>query len=190
MSSRREEILDAAVAVLGRGGVRAFTHRAVDAVADLPEGTTSNHFRTRAALIDGVLAHVNTKERARCDELMGAIDQVITMDELVNLAAGVVAQVVGPGREDSLARFALTLEAAHTPELRPALRQWTEQWAELTTQLLANAGVPDPKAAADWVLPFLDGLILDLLSLPDREVDIPATVRAALAPLLPAGGGS
>jgi DNA-binding transcriptional regulator YbjK len=35
MTSRREHLLDAAIRVLGEGGVRAVTHRAVDAEAGL-----------------------------------------------------------------------------------------------------------------------------------------------------------
>ncbi len=49
MANRREELLDAAISVLGERGIHGLSHRAVDAVARLPTGSTSNYFRTRDA---------------------------------------------------------------------------------------------------------------------------------------------
>ena len=56
-------MLDAAITVLGGRGVRGLTHRAVDAAAGAPAGTTSNHFRTRDALLDGVVDRFAERER-------------------------------------------------------------------------------------------------------------------------------
>ncbi|MFC7482775.1 TetR/AcrR family transcriptional regulator [Luedemannella flava] len=55
MVNRRDDLLDAAITVLGEGGMRALTHRAVDAAAGLPAGSTSNYFRTRDALLGAVI---------------------------------------------------------------------------------------------------------------------------------------
>ncbi|HEU5266163.1 MAG TPA: TetR family transcriptional regulator, partial [Jatrophihabitans sp.] len=61
---RRDAVLAAAVQVLGSGGSRALTHRAVDRAAGVAEGTTSNHFRTRKALVAGVLGYISRAESA------------------------------------------------------------------------------------------------------------------------------
>lgn len=53
-SSRRDEVLAAAVDLLGREGLHGLTHGRVDRAAGLPAGTASNHFRTRAALVTAV----------------------------------------------------------------------------------------------------------------------------------------
>ena len=50
---RRSTILDGALAVLAEQGMRGLTHRAVDAAAGLPSGSTSYYFRSRAALVTG-----------------------------------------------------------------------------------------------------------------------------------------
>lgn len=50
-SSRRDALSDAAIRVLARAGAHGLTHRAVDAMAGVPVGTTSRYFRTRAALL-------------------------------------------------------------------------------------------------------------------------------------------
>ena len=53
MTGRRAEILDGALAVLAAQGMRGLTHRAVDAAAALPAGSTSYYFRSRGALVAG-----------------------------------------------------------------------------------------------------------------------------------------
>ena len=72
VTTRRVQVLDAAIAVLGRQGVRGVTHRAVDAAAGVPLGTTSNYFRTRDALFEGVVERFAERERAAFDELAAA----------------------------------------------------------------------------------------------------------------------
>src|SRR5699024_1940010 len=51
MEDRRTLIADSAIEVIAREGVRALTHRSVDAEAGLASGSTSYYCRTRAQLI-------------------------------------------------------------------------------------------------------------------------------------------
>src|SRR5918911_360744 len=55
---RRERLLDAAIEIVGVQGLSALTHRAVDAAAGVPTGTTSNYWRTRQALLDALVDRV------------------------------------------------------------------------------------------------------------------------------------
>ena len=55
MPDRRTQLLDAALAVVADKGMKGLTHRAVDAAAEVAEGTTSNYFRSRAALVEAAL---------------------------------------------------------------------------------------------------------------------------------------
>ena len=55
MRDRRTQLLDAALSVVANKGLKGLTHRAVDAAADVSEGTTSNYYRNRSALVEGVL---------------------------------------------------------------------------------------------------------------------------------------
>jgi DNA-binding transcriptional regulator YbjK len=52
--SNRQRVVDAAIELLGREGVRALTHLRIDQHAGPPKGTASNYFRIRAALLHGV----------------------------------------------------------------------------------------------------------------------------------------
>ena len=69
MSNRRDELLDAAICVLGEPGMYGLTHRAVDAAAGLPPGSAANYFRTRDALLNAVVERFAARERANWDDI-------------------------------------------------------------------------------------------------------------------------
>jgi AcrR family transcriptional regulator len=180
--SRRDAALDAAIEVLGTGGSRALTHRAVDQAGGLPEGTTSNYFRTREALVAGVLRHISTAESAPLDDLLPPSG--LTVDDLVRISAERVEYLLGPGRALTLARHALFLEAAWTPSLRADLLAESRYWWDLGTALLTQLGCPDPGRRSRWLFAYVDGLLADQLARPDPEFDAAAAVRAGLEGLL------
>ena len=72
MPDRRTQLLDAALAVVADKGMKGLTHRAVDAAAQVAEGTTSNYFRTRLALVEGVLDRLLERDRVDVAALTGA----------------------------------------------------------------------------------------------------------------------
>jgi AcrR family transcriptional regulator len=75
MISRRDVVTDSAIAVVAEQGVRGLTHRAVDALAELPVGSTSNVYRTRDALITGIMERIgelNSQQLERMPEQMRA----------------------------------------------------------------------------------------------------------------------
>ncbi|MER6051957.1 TetR family transcriptional regulator, partial [Streptomyces sp. NPDC001793] len=69
LARRREQVLDAAVEVLGAEGARRLTYQAVDRAAGVPTGTTSNYFRNRAALVGGIVEHLTALERREWEAL-------------------------------------------------------------------------------------------------------------------------
>ncbi|GAA3723752.1 hypothetical protein GCM10022225_00770 [Plantactinospora mayteni] len=67
MGARRDRfavITDAAIELVAELGMRGLTHRAVDARAGLPLGSTSAYFRTRKALIEAVVRRLADLDRA------------------------------------------------------------------------------------------------------------------------------
>lgn len=63
-------IADTAIAILAERGMRGLTHRAIDEVAGLPPGSTSNHARTRAALLELTLTRLTEREEANFADLL------------------------------------------------------------------------------------------------------------------------
>lgn len=67
--TRRRNIADAGLSVLATDGSRGLTHRAVDTVAGVPVGTTSNYFRSRDALIEGLVERIGERLAPSDDDL-------------------------------------------------------------------------------------------------------------------------
>jgi len=179
MSGRRAQVLDAAVSVLGGQGTRALTHRAVDAEGGLPAGTTSNYFRSRDALVGGILGHLLEQETAAFAALAGQ-PRPVSIDELAARFGTLLRQLAGPARMLTLARHAIFLEAAHQEALRRELRGWSEKLWLWSGDWLAAVGSDRPVAHARLLLAFADGLLLDRLARGGDEEFAPEAALAAL----------
>jgi DNA-binding transcriptional regulator YbjK len=182
--TRSELLLDAAIIVLGRRGIRQLTHRAVDAEAGLPAGSASNYFATRDALIAGIAGRFADQERAGW-ETIAAYVQPRSAAQLAAALATFARQATGPQRPLTVARYSLFVESALRPALQERLgamarsiRQWAAPW-------LAALGSAAPEQDAQLVLDQLDGIMLHELAFPDPAFD----PEPALARLLEALAG-
>jgi len=177
--ARREELLDAAIAVLGEQGIRRLTHRDIDAAAGLPSGSTSNYFRTRDALIEGVVARFVARERAAWERI-AAVTDPSTPAELAAALTLFVRDATDAGRSLTLARLAIFVEAG----LRPGLQEWLAESAAETrrwgARWLRAVGSARPESDAQTVLDLLDGVILHQIAFPDPRFDPTARVAALI----------
>ena len=170
MTTRRNNVLDAAIGLLGEQGVRAVTHRAVDSAAGLAEGSTSNYFRTRDALFDGIVERFAARERANWEELAAQLGPTTTA-ELARALATFAQSATGPQRTLTLSRYAILVEAARRPELRAQLlatgarvNAWFATWLRLV-------GSTDPDHDVHVVANYYTGLVLHQLAIPDPAFD-------------------
>lgn len=175
MTSRREEVVAAAIRVLAEGGSRGLTHRAVDAAAQVPAGTTSNHFRSRAALVTAVAEALEQHDRDLLPAPAGATGLPTTPEGVAELAARFVRAAVDDPRPQR-ARLALAVEPG--VDLSPQ----HDRLRALAGELLAAAGIADA-ARARPVMDYLDGVLLHALTISTRQVD-EAEVARSVARLL------
>ncbi len=166
MAGRREELLDAAITVLGERGIHALTHRAVDTAAGLPAGSASNHFRTRDALLDAVVERFAARERAIWEDIAVRLYPT-TPQELAQALTLAAQAATGPHRAVSLARYAILVQAGIHPPLRAQLtatgarvNAWFMNWLRI-------AGSTDPERDAPIIMNHWTGLILHQLANPD-----------------------
>ncbi|GAA2382404.1 hypothetical protein Cme02nite_53580 [Catellatospora methionotrophica] len=179
MSDRKEQVLDAAIAVLGTKGLRALTHRAVDAQAGLPEGSTSNGFRTRETLIGGILDRLVDLETALWQRLAGQRPPH-SLEEFAQLIAAMVGEVTGSARALTLARHAIFHEAAFQPELQRKIRIARQRLAGWGEPWLAQFGSTAPQADFLTMLALLDGLVAIQLACPEPGFDPTPSILTAL----------
>jgi DNA-binding transcriptional regulator YbjK len=163
-TDRFARLTDAAIELLAELGMRGLTHRAVDARAELPAGTTSAYFRTRKALIEAVVRRVavlDTSDLAG-QELPRTELGTADLDRLATGIAAVLDAWLTAGRSRTLARYACLLEATHHPELRQIL-DYGRASRELARAMMAAAGAGNPAQAGDHLVACIDGLLFDRL---------------------------
>ncbi|GGM67826.1 TetR/AcrR family transcriptional regulator [Dactylosporangium sucinum] len=177
MPNRRDDLLDATIDVIGGSGIRALTHRAVDAAAGLPAGSTSNLFRTREALINAVVERFAERERANWEEIaLTALPT--TPSELADVMIRATHTATGPQRTLTLCRYAILVESAIQPALREQLlatgarvNAWFRTW-------LRAAGSADPDRDGPLLANHWTGLILHELAIPAPAFDPGPQIRA------------
>lgn len=177
MTSRRDELLDAAICVLGESGIHALTHRAVDAAAGLPAGSTSNHFRTRDALLNAVVERFAARERANWEDIAARVCPT-TPQELARALAMFAQDATGPQRTLTLARYAILVEAGIHPSVRAQLTVTGTRVTAWFMNWLRIAGSTDPERDGPMVMNHWTGLVLHQLANPDPAFDPSAQLTA------------
>lgn len=170
MTDRRTTILDAAIETLGTKGMRGLTHRAVDQAAGLPPGSTSNLFRSRDVLLDGIVERFVQRERAAFEQIaMSAVP--LTAEDLGRMLAHFAVESTRGNRSVTLARYALLVEGALRPTLRRTLAEggarvnaWAVQWFRVL-------GSPHPERDCHVLANYVTGLSLHELAMPSDDFD-------------------
>lgn len=181
MPDRRTQLLDAALAVVADKGMKGLTHRAVDAAAQLAEGTTSNYFRNRAALVEAVLDRLEQLDGAILQDQGSASGPPRTVEELAGQLAALMLALAGEHAGLTRARLALSLDR---PE---AVTAGHFRLVGGMEQALTALGVSDAAARARDLADYGDGVLLHLLTVRRRDSQpdaaaIAAAVRRLLAP--------
>lgn len=172
MADRRTTVADAALQVLADRGLRGLTHRAVDVAAGLPQGSTSNVFRTRQALVDGVVA------------------RTVELDLAALTASSTTPDLSSP------ARFAQQLADQSSALARPPMDRITRARMELAlhadidlsaqhdgftamlVHLLTALGAAEPERRGRAITDYLDGLLFHVFAMRSREFDVGEASRA------------
>jgi DNA-binding transcriptional regulator YbjK len=183
MASRRDDLLDAAISVLGERGIHALTHRAVDAAAGLPAGSASNHFRTRDALLNAVVQRFAARERANWEDIAVTVCPA-TPKELAQVLTVFAQDSTGPQRTLTVARYAILVEASNHPSLRAQLTVTGARVNAWFTNWLRIVGSTDPERDAPVLMNHWTGLVLHQLANPDPAFDPSAQIAALVTAVI------
>jgi AcrR family transcriptional regulator len=115
--SRRAELLDAAVAVIRRGGAQALTLDAVAAESGTSKGGVLYHFASKRALVDGLIVRWLDDFEAR-------------LDDHENVAAGYVlaCDLESAGPDVTASEFGLLAALIEEPRALEAVRERHRAW--------------------------------------------------------------
>ncbi|WP_293694669.1 TetR/AcrR family transcriptional regulator [uncultured Agrococcus sp.] len=161
--ARRIALADAGVAVLAREGSRGLTHRAVDAEADVPTGTTSNYFRSRDALIQGIFDRIGQR-LAPTEEDLAARSGIPPNRTLFAAYIRDIVRRLLENREVTLALYELRLAAVRQPNLAAPLAAWQRAGFEADITFNEAAGLPGGRREIALLHYAIEGLVFDRLT--------------------------
>ncbi|MFG3283214.1 TetR/AcrR family transcriptional regulator [Streptomyces sp. NPDC048111] len=159
---RRTLIADTAIGLVASAGLRGLTHRAVDAAAQLPSGSTSYYFRTRTALIGA--CYQRLAELDLGDFHGDGQPSLPDRDAVAAALAALLHRWLTTGRARQLARFELSLEAARNPELESAFHRAGLGARARVAEVLGGLGAERPEESAELLVGWTDGLLYDRLA--------------------------
>lgn len=126
--ARRAAILNGVIELLATRGLEGVTHRAVDQVAGLPQGSSSYYFPRKAPLLIAASQHLAEMLEKDCDELQVGFAETAAKQGL-EAAVGYVAKELVTYADSSrnlfLARMELTMAAARRDDLADVGAQLT-----------------------------------------------------------------
>jgi DNA-binding transcriptional regulator YbjK len=180
---RREQILEAALRVIGRAGVQAVTHRAVAEEAGVPLGSTTYYFDSRDDLIRQALEYVAASEVERYDR---RAEQLGTVESPRQLADRLIDELVAAAQDRIayIAEYELWLEAGRRPELREAAQNWCDAEQRSVATAMEALGSTDPAKDASLVVAAIDGLGERVLAREDDPAEAAEEFRPELRRLI------
>jgi len=175
VGSRRDQIVEATLRVIGARGADAVTHRAVAAEAGVSLALTTYHFDSKHALVAEALERVIERSIETVHEhaqVSGPIDPSQLTERLVALTVAQLDDEAAP----LVAQYELMLEAARNQSLRPLAERWSEAYDRSLVALVRAAGVGDPELSAGILSSVIEGALLDHIALP-REGFVESELR-------------
>lgn len=168
---RRQQLADAAIALLGTEGARGLSHPRVDRHAGMPAGTSSYYFRTRKSLLQAAaerMTELDVADLSMMSEL--AHDETTGYSGTRGLAGLVMLSRNEPWLTRTRARYELLLAAHRDPDLNNAMLQFGIRFYGLARDVVAqwhHDDPPDDPAAIDdqamLVLTFVNGVMMSFV---------------------------
>jgi AcrR family transcriptional regulator len=197
---RRDDLADAAIALLAEGGVHGVTHRTVERRAGLPTGTASNYFRSREALLVAVAERVGQLHYGDMDAIAsgppasrspggrGSGRSGDVRERATDLIAESLLRAATTDRARYLAIFELQMESLRRPALADALADLQRRSVAFTTGHHAAHGLDIAPEAVPTMVGLFGGALFTLVTSPPGTAT-PAVTRDLAAAIVRAALG-
>ncbi len=174
---RRTLIVDGAIDLIAAQGLRALTHRALDTALDLPPGSVSYYFRTRRALLEGVVDRIT--DRSRTDFATARLPAT-DPPEIAEAIAAWLDRLLSERRNHLIVRHTLIIDLLADPGLHQRLTACLFSHTHART-LFESLNATDPERAAADFIAVIEGLVFDRFA--GHRRDTPSGTAASRAQL-------
>jgi DNA-binding transcriptional regulator YbjK len=181
---RRREILEATLRLIGEGGVKGVTHRAVAREANVALASTTYYFDSKSVLVEEALELMIARSIEDVRRFTTCPPQ-ISRDELIDRIAGFADGQVNDPNAFVLAQYELMLESGRDKYLRPLARRWTIAYMDGFERVVRSAGLPE--RATEIITNFVEGAVLNQVTTPTDDF-LEARFRPLLTELVEALG--
>jgi DNA-binding transcriptional regulator YbjK len=181
---RRREILEATLRLIGEGGVKGVTHRAVAQEANVALASTTYYFDSKSVLVEEALELMIARSIEDVRRFTTCPPQ-ISRDELIDRIAGFADGQVNDPNAFVLAQYELMLESGRDKYLRPLARRWTIAYMDGFERVVRSAGLPE--RATEIITNFVEGAVLNQVTTPTDDF-LEARFRPLLTELVEALG--
>ena len=173
---RRREILEATLRLIGEGGVKGVTHRAVAREANVALASTTYYFDSKSVLVEEALELMIARSIEDVRRFT-ACPSEISREELIDRIVGFADAQVNDPNAFVLAQYELMLEAGREEYLRPLARRWTIAYMDGFERVVRSAGLSE--RATEIVTNFVEGAVLNQVTTPSDDF-----LEARFRPLL------
>jgi AcrR family transcriptional regulator len=195
---RRDDLADAAIALLAEAGVHGVTHRTVERRAGLPTGTASNYFRSREALLVAAAERVGRLHYGDMDAIAAGAPPAgrppacggsgDVRDRATGLIAESLLRAATTDRARYLAIFELQMDSLRRPALADALAELQRRSVAFTADHHAAHGLDIPPEAVPTMVGLFGGALFTLVTSPPGTAT-PAVTRDLAAAIVRAALG-
>lgn len=184
--ARRAALVDAAIEVLASEGARGLTFRAVDAQAEVPNGTASNYFTSRDDLLTQAGGRIYERLQPDASTIAASLDGPRDRARVAALMHELVDRIAAY-RSGYLALLELRLEATRRPELRTVLTKTIRADLDANIDYHLKSGLPGDATTVVLLYLAMNWVIVERLTLPDvfGEEDIHDLVTTVVERSLP-----
>lgn len=184
--SRRAQLADAGLTLLARVGARGLTYRAMDAEARVPNGTASNYFENRDAMLAALAERYYERLTPPPDTLRDAAAEPPSRARVAELMRDLFWRVTAE-RDLYLAFLELRLEATRRPQLQEALARIIRTNLDTDVEFHRAAGLPGDRDEVVLLHLAMGGLLMDQLTVPSglAITDVDGTITRLVERLHP-----
>lgn len=159
---RVQQILAAAVRLIGTDGPHGVTHRAVASEANVSLGMTTYYFKDRRDILIQAARYAFHIEAKRLHAAVAECDDELSVEQAVALLTGMFFDKAVADPLYDITLFEMFLEATRDLAIRELTTDWTALILELTDRVLPPTDPAIPRATVvQIVAAAIDGLMLE-----------------------------